>query len=281
MSMNLRTPFSGTPFAADRAGGLTLPRPIDRASFKDEGPRRNGLLAVLPVQDLHLLTPDLDEIEIRSGTTLQKARKPVEYAIFLISGLATVLGSNSMSDRCLEIGMAGREGMVGLPCVLGTACSQHDTVMGIAGFGYRIDREALAQAISHSATLRRVLLSYVQVTLTQTAQSALAYGSLTIERRLARWILMCHDRIDGNALPVTHEFLAAMLGVRRAGVTMAMHCLEGEKLVRAERGRIIILDRPRLIALAGCSYGVPEAEYRDLLHPADADLAGQSSVPSR
>lgn len=266
MSMNRRTPFySGTPVSTGRAGGLVLPAPFGRTGFQHLSQRRNGLLSTLPVQDLHLIAPDLEEVEIKGGATLQKAGRPVERAVFLVSGLATVLASNAKSDRTLEVGMVGREGMVGLPCVLGTACSQHDLVMEIAGSGYCIDRAALASALSQSSTLRQVLLSYVQVTLTQTTQNALAYGSCTIERRLARWLLMCQDRTDGNSLPVTHDFLARMLGVRRAGVTMAMHCLEGDHLVRGERGRIIVRDRARLMALAGCSYGVPEAEYRDLI----------------
>jgi len=270
MSMNRRTPFySGTPVSTECLGGLVLPTPFGRASFNNTRLRGNGLLAALPVHDLDLIAPDLEEIEIRAGTTLQKAGQPVEHVMFLTSGLATALVSNSPTERHLEVGMIGREGMVGLPCILGTECSQHDTVMQIAGSGYRMARATLATALSRSITLRQVLLGYVQVTLTQTTQSALAYGSCTIERRLARWLLMCQDRLNESALPLTHEFLAEMLGVRRAGVTMALHCLEGEKLVRAERGRIIVRDRPRLIDLAGCSYGVPEAEYRNLLQPVD------------
>jgi CRP-like cAMP-binding protein len=99
----------------------------------------------------------------------------------------------------------------------------------------------------------------------QTAQSALANGRYTIQERLARWLLMCHDRLEGDDLPITHEFLSLMLGVRRSGVTEALHVLEGVQIVRTKRGRVHILDRGRLEDLASGSYGLSEAEYARLI----------------
>ena len=103
--------------------------------------------------------------------------------------------------------------------------------------------------------------------MTQTAQSALVNGSSIIEERLARWILMCRDRLDSNEFPITHDFLSMMLGVRRSSVTDAIHLLEGANLIKATRGNILIVDRDRLERAAGASYGVPEAEYRRLIGP--------------
>ena len=103
--------------------------------------------------------------------------------------------------------------------------------------------------------------------MTQTAQSALVNGSSIVEERLARWILMCRDRLDADEFPITHDFLAMMLGVRRSSVTDAIHLLEGNLLIKATRGNIQILDRARLEHAAGASYGVPEAEYRRLIGP--------------
>jgi CRP-like cAMP-binding protein len=116
-----------------------------------------------------------------------------------------------------------------------------------------------------SPSLKALLLRWVQVLMIQTAQSALANGRYTIQERLARWLLMCHDRLDGDDLPLTHEFLSLMLGVRRSGVTEALHVLEGVKIVRTSRGRIHILDREKLEEIAGDCYGLSEAEYAKLI----------------
>ena len=103
----------------------------------------------------------------------------------------------------------------------------------------------------------------------QTAHTVLAQGRAKLEERLARWLLMSHDRAEGDELPLTHEFLALMLGVRRAGVTMATHLLEGRGVIRATRGQLMVVDRKGLEEIAGGTYGVPEAEYRRLIGPFD------------
>jgi CRP-like cAMP-binding protein len=115
--------------------------------------------------------------------------------------------------------------------------------------------------MAKSPSSHAILLRFVQTFMTQVSSTALANGRTKLEPRLARWLLMIHDRSDGPKLRLTHEFLAVMLGVRRPGVTVAMQILEGKGLLRATRGLVHILDRPRLIELAGGSYGVPEAEY--------------------
>jgi len=104
----------------------------------------------------------------------------------------------------------------------------------------------------------------VQAFMIQIGQTALANGSHTLEQCLARWLLMCHDRVDGDDLPLVHEFLSMMLGVRRPGVTIAVQTLEATGIIKAKRGHIIVQDRARLEEVAGGSYGVPEAEYRRL-----------------
>jgi CRP-like cAMP-binding protein len=118
-----------------------------------------------------------------------------------------------------------------------------------------------------SVTLRELLLRYVQTLLIQTAQSAVANARYQIEARLARWLLMCHDRVEGDEIALTHEFMAMMIGAQRSGVTVALHILEGAAMIRSKRGRVIILDREKLEDLAGDSYGPAEAEYRRLIAP--------------
>jgi CRP-like cAMP-binding protein len=116
-----------------------------------------------------------------------------------------------------------------------------------------------------SPRLREVLLRFVQSFLIQATHTAISNGSARLEERLARWLLMAHDRIESDDLPLVHEFLALMLGVRRPGVTIGIHSLEGAGLIEARRGVIKILDRKGLEDAANASYGVPEAEYRRLM----------------
>ena len=125
----------------------------------------------------------------------------------------------------------------------------------------------LLRLVEKSPSLRNILLRFVHVFMTQTAQTALVNGSSIIEERLSRWVLMCQDRLDAMEFPITHDFLSMMLGVRRSSVTDAVHLLEADLLIKATRGNIRILDRDRLVRAAGASYGVPEAKYRRLIGP--------------
>ena len=133
------------------------------------------------------------------------------------------------------------------------------------GRGLRISTRDLLAAVSRSPVLRSLLLRSVQALLVQTAETALANAVYTIEVRLARWLLMCHDRVEGNDMVLTHDLLAQMLGVRRPGVSVATQILEGEGLIKAKRRRITILDRAGLETMAGKAYGAAEAHYAALI----------------
>jgi len=149
--------------------------------------------------------------------------------------------------------------------VLGNHRSPHATYVQVAGEGQRIGAARLRTAMAASGAMRALFLKYVQTFTIQTAHTAIANGRANIDERLSRWLLMAQDRIGGRELPLTHEFLAVMLGVRRAGVTEALSVLEGAKIIRAVRGQITVLDRKRLQERARDSYGVPEAEYLRLI----------------
>jgi len=149
--------------------------------------------------------------------------------------------------------------------VLGNHRSPHATYVQVAGEGQRIGAARLRTAMAASGAMRALFLKYVQAFTIQTAHTAIANGRAHIDERLSRWLLMAHDRVGRRDLPLTHEFLAVMLGVRRAGVTEALGVLEGDKIIRAVRGNITVLNRKRLEGKAKDSYGVPEAEYRRLI----------------
>jgi len=118
-----------------------------------------------------------------------------------------------------------------------------------------------------------MLLRYVQTLLVQTAQSTATNASHRVESRLARWLLMCHDRIDGDEIALTHEFMSMMISADRSGVTVTLHILEGAGMIWSKRGRVIIRNRELLEDLAGDGYGVPEAEYSRLIGPLGKSIA--------
>ena len=165
----------------------------------------------------------------------------------------------------IEIGVVGCEGVVGTPLVLGTDRTPHVAMVQVEGEALRVSVDALRDALAASPHLRGVLGRYVQSLMVQVGQTVHAAADLTVECRLARWILMTHDRLGRDELPLTHEFLSIMLGVRRPGVTSAMHVLEGSGTIANRRGRITVRDREKLEEMAGDTYGVTEAEYERLL----------------
>ena len=143
--------------------------------------------------------------------------------------------------------MIGREGMTGPSVVLGNGDrAPYETYMQIAGNGQHMPAARLREAIAGSPTLHQALLRFVHAYLMQTTQTALSNGRCKIEERLARWLLMAHDRVDGNEFALTHEILSVMLGVRRSGITTALQELERKALITYRRGLIVITDREGL-----------------------------------
>jgi CRP-like cAMP-binding protein len=219
---------------------------------------QNGLLAAMSSNDLALLKPKLEPVTLKTRQVLEPANKPVKHNYFLTGGLGSVIAIGKTGDR-LEVGIIGREGMTGLPVVLGNDRSPNETFIQVEGTGARIAADDLREVMRKSASLSRILLNFVNAFLIQTSHTALSNGTASIEERLARWLLMAQDRLGGREVPLTHEFLSLMLGVRRAGVTGALNQLDRRGVIRLSRGRIEIVDREGLINAANGSYGIPEA----------------------
>lgn len=233
---------------------------------------RNQLLRAMQEEDFAALQPHLRPVELPAGEPLIRRHQPVRHLYFPESGVASTTAE--ASDGRVEVGMTGREGLVGaVPVLLGSDRVPSDHFMQIAGRAWCIPSDALLEAIEVRAGLRRLLLRYVQTEIVQARQTAYVNATFTIETRLARWLLMCHDRIDGDALPLKHEFLSLMLGVQRSGVTLALQNLEGSRCIRGRRGRIEVLDRQQLRLVADASYGTAEAEYARLIAGADRAAA--------
>lgn len=229
-------------------------------------PVRNRLLHALVPEDLALLRPHLEPLPARRGDVLIRSGEPFRYAYFPEGGLCSVL-SHPGGGRQLEMGAFGYDGIVSPALVLGADSTPHEVVIQVGGPLLRIEADALRQAMRRSPALHGVLLRFVQAFVLAVSQTALSNGLSKTEDRLARWLLTAHDRLDGDELPLTHEFLSIMLGVHRPGVTVALHALEEARMIRARRGAITVLDRGKLQEAAGESYGVAEAEYERLIGP--------------
>ncbi len=230
---------------------------------------RNRLLAALPRADRDLLRRSLEVVDLAARQVLEAPGAPIAHVYFVDGGLVSVVGTTGPAHR-IEVGMVGFEGMTGLAVVLGDDRSANETLVQSPGVGLRIAADRLRQVMTASRGVTATLLRYVQVFMMQSSQTALANGRGKVGERLARWLLMWHDRVGADDLVVTHEFLALLLGVRRPGVTVALHELEGLGLIRSGRNRVRILDRRGLRRAASGFYGIPEAEYDRLIGAAPA-----------
>ena len=217
-------------------------------------PGRNRLLAALSSADFALLQPDLDPVSLEPRQVLETADEPIAHNYFIESGLASVVAGNGNHRRRIEVGLIGFDGMTGLAVVLGNDRSPNENFMQVGGEGRRISSDRLRMAMQESRSLHGVLLNFAHAFMNQIASTALSNGTASVEERLARWLLMAHDRMDGDNIPLTHEFLALMLGVRRAGVTVALNALERKAVIRLSRGQIFVVDREGLKASANGAY---------------------------
>ena len=191
---------------------------------------KNRILSRLSAADKALLQPDLEPVDLTLRQVLETPNKPITHSYFIGYGLASIIAKNS--HKRLEVGLIGCEGFTGLPIVMGNDRSPNETFMQVEGNGMRISANKLREAISHSPSLQRALLRFAHEFMNQTANTALSNGTASLEERLARWLLMANDRLRGDEIPLTHEFLSLMLGVRRSGVTVALNYLENRGLIK-------------------------------------------------
>jgi len=220
----------------------------------------NLILKGLVSSDLELFQSELEPVDLPRGFQLANYHEPISHIYFLEIGVASAV-AKTPQQREIELGVVGREGVTGVPVLLGNSMSPHATYMQIKGRGHRIPSESLRLAMEKSSSLRAVLLQFVNSFMIQVGSTAIANGTAVIEARLARWLLMVHDRQDKDVFEITHEFLSTMLGVRRPGVTVALQILEGKQVIRSKRGAVTITNRSGLEVLAGGWYGIAEREF--------------------
>jgi CRP-like cAMP-binding protein len=227
-------------------------------------PPKNRVLAALPQAELDRFFSGLQPVSLAQRQVLFPAGAPLEWIYFIEAGVASVL--TSMTDgSTIEVGMIGREGLVGAAGLLGGDMSAQHVIVQVPGTALRIKVAACQAAFEQSATVRAPVLRYVQHLLDLSAQTAACNRLHSIEERCARWVLMARDRQDDDVMPMTHEFLASMLGVRRAGVTETVGELNRSGLIQNHRGAVTILDREGLEAAACECYRVDHERLMRLL----------------
>ena len=225
----------------------------------------NQLLTSLKADDLALIEPFLEPVALDLRMVLERPNVPIKHIYFPKSGIASVV-STADPGTLAEVGLIGLEGVSGTAVIFESDRSPHHTYMQVAGSGQRVELAKFQTALSKSVTFRSHFLHYAHAFMIQTAYTAAANARAKLEQRLARWILMVHDRLQDNGVPLTHEFLGIMLGVRRAGVTEALLVLAGRGVIRKDKvGSFILVNRKGLEMIAGPFYGAPEREYVRLM----------------
>jgi CRP-like cAMP-binding protein len=233
----------------------------------------NGLLAALPPEDLARLRPRLQPVELPFDQTLYPADGIVEAVLFVETGMVSLLATLEDGEQ-VEVGIAGSEGLIGLPLVLGDDRSLVEARVQMEGTALRMNVAALRDEMEGSAALRLVLKRYTLAFQAQVTMTAACNARHAIEQRLARWLLIAHDRAGADEFPMTHEFLSMMLGVRRPGVTIAAGVLQRAGLIQYARGRMAVTDRPGLEASSCECYHTTRREFARLLGSGAAPQPG-------
>ena len=243
--------------ARPSSGGDGTPR-------KHDGTDTNRILSALPEEEYERLRPHFEPVDLARGDVVYQPDEPMAFIYFPSGGTISV--SVQMADGAeAEVGMIGREGMAGLPVALGTKSAPLKAFTQVPGRGMRVRADLFKEEFDRVGTLHRLILAYAQVFFVQAAVTAACNRLHLLDERLASWLLRSRDRAHSDTLPLTHEFLSVMLGVRRAGVTEAVGRLEAEGLIRHERGRIDLADVAGLEQASCECYRVLRAEFDRLL----------------
>jgi CRP-like cAMP-binding protein len=214
----------------------------------------NEILLGLTPKEREMVSPELEQVDLPARSVLNELAKPIQHCFFVNSGLASVL--SVMSDgKSVEVGLAGAEGFIGLPLVVGLRSSSTRVVMQVAGDAFRMSASSLSNVLRQCPQLEKRLNRYSQEFGLQSMQVAACNRLHEVDQRLARWLLMSQDRLGGDIVNLTQEFLAHMLGTRRASVTVAAGILQKAGTIRYSRGSVVVLNREKLEASVCECYG--------------------------
>ncbi|MDK1489756.1 Crp/Fnr family transcriptional regulator [Sinorhizobium sp. 7-81] len=233
-------------------------------TVSSQNPMRNQLLAILPEADYRQIASHLEYVVLPRGSLLASAGEPIEHVNYLASGIGSLVASTPEGNKA-EAGVFGNEGYIPTSAAMGVELSVHDVIMQVEGDAFRMEFGSFRKWMEDNKNFARVMIRCLEAFSIQLTYTAISNAIHGVDERLARWLLMCHDRVSGNEINLTHEFLSLMLAVRRPSVTTSLHVLEGNGFIRSLRGQIIIRDRAALEEFARDAYGKPEEEYRRLM----------------
>jgi CRP-like cAMP-binding protein len=224
----------------------------------------NRVLALVGAAERQRIVQRCEKVRLPQHTVVYRANSEIGEVYFPVSGMASLVMSTE-DGQTVEVGMIGNEGMIGTPLVLGASRSPADAVVQVESDFLRMARKDLELELNAGSALRSAAQRFSQALANQVAQSVLCNRLHSVEQRLCRWFVMTHDRVASDEIFLTHQFVAQMLGVRRASVTVAVGVLQKAGLVSYSRERLVILNRPGLEAGACECYEVVQAELERLL----------------
>ena len=231
---------------------------------KDSQLPENELLARLPDAEFQRVVARMRHVVLDFKQVLYEARSSIDEVYFITRGTASAL--TVLNDgNAIEVATIGKEGVVGLGALLASKVSPHRVIVQIAGEALRLSADALEQEARDDGPLRRLLLRYHTAFLSQVSQSVACNGLHPIQQRCCRWLLMTRDRIESDSMPITHEFLGIMLGVRRSSVTDVLRPLHEQGLIVNDRGTITIRDRQAIEELSCECYQTVKDDFDRLL----------------
>jgi CRP-like cAMP-binding protein len=229
-----------------KESGISVNFPTPPSSSDGDGNNiHNKILLGLPPREAEMLIPKLEFVRLKVHHVLHEPGDTLKSAYFPNSGLVSIL-SVFPDGKCVEVGLVGKEGFIGLPLVAGFRTANTRAIIQIEASAFRIDADTLAAILQQSRGLDRRLQQFSQVLAMEVTQVAACNRLHEVNERLARWLLMSADRVESNCVPLTQEFLANMLGTRRSSVTVAAGMLEKAGLIANSRGRVDIIDRKKL-----------------------------------
>lgn len=233
-------------------------------------PRSNRLLASLPQHEFEAINSKLERVTFRSGEPLHDPSRAITHAFFVSSGLVSRLATMETGEQ-VEVGLIGNEGLIGSQVVLGSAISMWRTISQAGStVAYSLSADCLVHFFRHLPVFQRKVLRFITAQASILTQIAACNCIHDAEDRLARWLLMCQDRVGTEALPLTQEFLSQMLGVQRTTVTLVAHGLHESGVISYSRGKIVIMDRRGLEANACECYAAVRQQHLALLADLEA-----------
>lgn len=239
-------------------------------------PIPNHLLAALPDAEYKRLLPHLESVSLSMMEVLYERGAPITHVYFPDDGLISLLVFVE-ETRFREVGLIGQEGMLGIAVVLEMNTTPTRALVQMPGRAMRMKTQALRDELQRGGAMPRLLHRYTHALFTQIAQSAACISSHQLDQRLSRWLVMTHDRAPGDVFEMRHEFMAMMLGVTRSVVTRAASSLQKQQMIHYTRGRVTILDRPRLEATACECYRTVKEEYARSVRVSPAKPGAPSS----